>query len=390
MRDLLLGRTPRELDVSVAGGAAQLAAELAAALPEPRWPGGRRPEPTVHERFGTASIAWLDGRADFAQRRSEAYARPGALPDVAPGGAAADLARRDFTVNAVGLALGGPHPGELIAVDGALEDLAAGRMRVLHQRSFTDDPTRLLRLARYTARLGFQIEPLTLALAHEAIAREALGTVSGGRIGGELWLACREADDGALTVLGELGLLGALGLPPDYDRELARDARALGGPDALADMLAMAVLFHPPGEDGPAARETGRRLMEHLGFEADTRQRVLAGAFGVNALAGGILRAVRPSQLHALLDGRPVEAVAIAGALAMRERPDSARAAVGLWLSRLRHVRLEIDGQDLLAAGIAEGPELGRRLQRALERKLDGEIAEGREAELQAALGAGP
>ncbi len=242
VRDLLLGGTPRELDVVVSGGSAQLAGELASRLPGNA---ARMPQTTVHERFGTAIVEWVDGRIDIAERRAEDYERPGALPVVRPGSPAEDLARRDFTVNAMAVPVGGPRAGELQAVEHALADLAAGRLRVLHGRSFLDDPIRLLRLARYRARLRFEVEPDTDRLARSALAAGALRTVSGARVGAELWLATEESDPGAaFTSLGELGVLEALALPTPFDEQLLEDADRLLPPDGRHDVVAMAVLFH--------------------------------------------------------------------------------------------------------------------------------------------------
>jgi tRNA nucleotidyltransferase (CCA-adding enzyme) len=386
VRDLLRGASPRELDVVVAGGSAELAAELAARLPGNA---ARMPEVTVHERFGTASVGWIHGRIDIAERRAESYPRPGALPVVRPGSAAEDLARRDFTINAIAVALGGPRVGELEAVAHALEDLAAGRLRILHAGSFLDDPIRLLRLARYRARLRFELEPETARLARSALADGALGTVSGARIGAELWLATEEFPPGAsFASLGELGVLESLALPSPFDEQLLRDAYALKPPDAVADIVEMAVLFHPAAAPTEADRQRAGELMRDLEFFAETRERVLAAAFDAPALVAGIERAERPSQLRALLAGRPVEAVVLAAALAGRSSRE-AQARAESWLTELREVRLEIGGADLLAAGLPEGPEIGRRLERALDLKLDGELdGAGREAELNAALAA--
>jgi tRNA nucleotidyltransferase (CCA-adding enzyme) len=383
VRDLLLGRNPRELDVVVAGDSVRLASELASRLPGND---ARMPETTLHERFGTAVVEWIYGRIDIAERRAESYPRPGALPEVRPGSPAEDLARRDFSVNAMAVALGGRRAGELEAVEHALEDLAAGRLRVLHEQSFIDDPIRLLRLARYRARLGFDVEPETARLAQSALASRALDTVSGARIGAELWLATEEpvpAD--AFTSLGVLGMLDALSLPSPFDEQLLRDSRWLMPPDAINDIVEMAVLFHPAGEPSEAERRAAAELMDSFEFFAETRERVLAGAFDAPVLAAGMEEAKRPSQLRALLAGRPVEAVVIAGALGARRSADVLERAQA-WIAELRHVRLEIDGDDLLAAGVPEGPEVGRRLARTLDLKLDGELAGGREAELRAAL----
>ncbi len=104
-----------------------------------------------HERFGTALVEWDGGRIDVATRRAESYPAPGALPEVRAGTEQEDLERRDFTVNAIAVRLGGERRGEVRAVPDALGDLEHGRLRVLHEQSFTDDPTRLLRMARYAS-----------------------------------------------------------------------------------------------------------------------------------------------------------------------------------------------------------------------------------------------
>ena len=136
VRDLLLGLTPGDLDLVFEGELAELTDRLGGAT-------------RAYDRFGTATVE-LDGyRYDVVRARRESYAHPGALPDVEPAGLGDDLERRDFTVNAIALAIGGPARGEMTAVGGALEDLESRRLRVLHDASFSDDPTRLLRLSRY-------------------------------------------------------------------------------------------------------------------------------------------------------------------------------------------------------------------------------------------------
>ena len=104
-------------------------------------------------------------------------------------------------------------------------------------------------------------------------------------------------------------------------------------------------------------------------------------------LLPGRLEAVQaPSELAEAMRTSPLEAVALAGSLAEEQRNATAAAWAARWLAELRHVRLQIGGDDLLAAGVPAGPEIGRRLELALRRKLDGELRDEREAELSAAL----
>jgi tRNA nucleotidyltransferase (CCA-adding enzyme) len=382
VRDLLRGRAPRELDVVVDADAAGLARELGAALAAD---GCEPAATTAHERFGTAVLEWPQGRVDIAERRAESYPAPGALPDVRPGDAHADLARRDFTVNAIAVPLGGPQAGSVMAVEHALADLHAGRLRVLHERSFLDDPTRLLRLARYRARLGFEVEPRTSALAIEAVAANALASVSRARLGTELRLAIGEASAlAALAALQELGALAAIDPDLTLDIELAQRALALLPPDGRSDLLLMAVLLHRAVlTDRSELRRRIFTLLDDLEFPAGERERIIRSA-GAASLSDAIEQAERPSQLHATLAGEPPEAVALAGALA--GEASQVEHAARSWLYSLRDVRLSIGGEDLLAAGISAGPEIGRRLAAALAAKLDGELVGGRAAELAAAL----
>lgn len=361
VRDLLLGGAPIDLDLVVEGDAAAFAASLGGDL-------------TVHDRFGTSTVV-LDGFAyDIARSRRETYSRPGALPDVEPAPLGDDLRRRDFTVNAIAVALDGDAPGEVHAAPLALADLEARTLRALHDRSFVDDPTRLLRLPRYAGRLGFGIEARTRQLADDAIEAHALGTVSGSRVGAELRLLARERDPVAsFGSLRELGLDAAIharfGLEDD---DLARRALELlpsdGHPDRL--ILALAARRVPPSEL-PA-------LLESLAFEAEDRDAIDRTATRADQLAQELASANAPSAIVAAVAGAPSELVALAGALGPERHARE-------WLERLRHVRLSIDGRDLLAAGVPEGPAIGRGLRAALAAKLDRRTS-GPEQELAEAL----
>jgi tRNA nucleotidyltransferase (CCA-adding enzyme) len=363
VRDVLLDGTPPDLDLVVEGDAAAFAASL----------GGRV---RLHDRFATSTVI-LDGFAyDIARARRETYARPGALPDVEPANIAEDLRRRDFTVNAIAIALTGNRPGELSAAPNALEDVEARRLRVLHDGSFIDDPTRLLRLARYAARLRFDIEARTRTLADAAIDAGALGTVSGSRLGAELRLLSRE-DDPVMGLLAVRDLGIDRVLHPGFgleDEALARRALGLLPADARRDRLAVALA----ARGVPAGELPG--LLDGLAYEAEDRDAIVAAATRASDLARALTAAETASAIAAAAAGAPPELVALAGALG----PDRQARE---WLERLRHVRLSIDGSDLLAAGVPQGPAIGRALRAALAAKLDG-AAPDREQELAEALNA--
>jgi tRNA nucleotidyltransferase (CCA-adding enzyme) len=384
VRDLMLGRDPRELDVVVGceesspSPALLFARDLASRL-------GAVARMSEHERFGTALVEWDGARVDVASARRERYVAPGALPEVEPATLEEDLPRRDFTVNAIAVTLDITRPGEVRTPPGALEDLRAGRLRVLHDASFLDDPTRLLRLARYAARLDFEIESHTAALAAQAVAARALDTVSGARIGAELRLALGESKGatGALAAMDELGLLTALHPRLRFDRGAIERSLALLPADGRPDLLRMAALTLPLGLRAEDARAEIVAFLDRLEFAAPDRDRIATAAAAVPRLTQALSAAMRPSQLRAAVDGVPPEGIALAGSVSQPAAEPARR-----WLTELRGVGLLITGEDLLAAGIPEGPEIGFRLDAALRLRLDDELPGGREAELAAALAA--
>jgi tRNA nucleotidyltransferase (CCA-adding enzyme) len=364
IRDLLLGRDPLDLDVVVDGPLTGIVQALGPPL-------------RAHDQFETATVMLGDVRCDLARSRSETYPRPGALPRSRPAPIEQDLLRRDFTVNAIALAISGDRAGQLLSAPQAQEDLDAGRLRVLHPGSFRDDPTRLLRMVRYAARLRFGVDPGTYALVSEAVSIAALGTVTGPRIGTELRLLAAEPDPvAALAALAPFGVDAAIELGFGLDgAEPAATALELlngGGADRGALVLAVASL----------RVDQARRaeLFGGLGFDAARRDLIAEIARTGPVLAPRLRRARAASSIAAAVGRAPVEAVALAGALGA---PDNARR----WIERLRFVTLSIGGADLIAAGVPSGPAIGAGLRAALAAKLDGRVSDP-DGELAAAVGA--
>jgi tRNA nucleotidyltransferase (CCA-adding enzyme) len=361
IRDLLLGRDPLDLDVVVDGPLTGLVQALGPPL-------------RAHDQFETATVMLGDLRCDLARSRSETYPSPGALPQARPGPIEQDLLRRDFTVNAIALAVSGDRAGQLLSAPRALDDLHARRLRVLHRRSFLDDPTRLLRMVRYATRLRFVVDPGTYALVSDAVSTAALKTVAAPRVGAELRLLVAEPDPVAgLATLTPWGLDAAIALGFGLDgREPAAGALALldGGGDAGALVLAVASL----GID-----EVGRaEFLGGLGFDAARRDLIAEIATTGPRLAPRLCRARAASSIAAAVGRASVEAVALAGALGAA---DNARR----WIEQLRSVTLLIGGADLVAAGIPAGPAIGAGLRAALSAKLDGRVGD-RAGELAEAL----
>jgi tRNA nucleotidyltransferase (CCA-adding enzyme) len=366
VRDALLGGTVRDLDVAIEGDALAAARALVGL--------GVAELTVAHERFGTAELLLGPTKLNLAATRTETYERPGALPDVVYGATIQDdLRRRDFTINAIAVAL---DDGREVALEHARDDVEARRLRVLHDRSFEDDPTRIYRMVRYARRLDLTPDPHTSALARAAVADGALHAVSRGRLACELRLMLQEPDP-AGTLAAAHGWVG--GAAPAVEPDLARQALALLPPDGRPAFVLVASGAIARG--GAHAQRDAARDIQWFDDSRPARRRIreITRAPELAAALRG-LGAV-PSAIAATVRGRPVEAIALAGAL-----DDGARAAAEWWLTKGRHVRLEIDGSDLIAAGLDEGPAIRAALERALAGRLDGTIAPGRAAELAAAL----
>ncbi|HEX5896617.1 MAG TPA: hypothetical protein VFY47_09840 [Thermoleophilaceae bacterium] len=366
VRDLLRGEDPKDVDIAVEGDARSAARAVAERLGS---------DAREYERFGTATVETPSSTYNFATTRQESYDEPGALPRVTPASLAEDLGRRDFAINAMAVGLTGDDLGHLYDPYGGVADMDAGVVRVLHERSFLDDPTRLLRALRYTTRLGFALDPETERLAREAVAADALSTVSGARIRDELMDLLRETDAPAgIERMRELEVHSALHPDLDPDPELVASA-ALGATAIGADraITALAALI----EEAPEKLDLWLGDLHLLGEERDAAARAARVAPRIAMTLRE--REHSPSELRALLGREPLEALALALALRAPSEP------VLRWISDLRPVQLEISGADLLAAGLPEGPALGRALDETLNRKLDG-LVSGRDAELETAL----
>lgn len=366
VRDLLRDADTVDLDLAIEGDAVAAAATIAERL------GG---EVRRHDRFGTATVRADGLTADLATTRREHYPRPGALPEVEPAPLAEDLARRDFTVNAMAVSLAADELGRLHDPHAGLPDLRGGALRVLHYRSFEEDPTRLLRAVRYEVRLGLAMEDATERWAREAAESGAPATVSGPRIrDGLLAVLASEQIAAAAARMRSLGLDRALHPELVADPQLvdgaARGAEATGAGRTLAALAAL--IARAPQSLAP--------WLDHLGVPAADRDRVTRAAQRAPELASrlgdGDLRA---SELYDLLSGEPLEALALALAHGAPEQP------VARYLAELRDVDLQISGDDLLDAGIAQSPAVGDALAATLRAKLDGEVS-GRDEELETAL----
>ena len=366
VRDLLRGADPVDIDIAVEGDARSAARAVADRLGS----GARE-----YERFGTATVESAEGICNFASTRRESYDSPGELPRVSPASLDDDLRRRDFSINAMALGLTGDDLGHLYDPCGGVDDMDRGVLRVLHEKSFLDDPTRLLRAVRYAARLGFELDRETERLAREAVAADALSTVSGARIRDELMDLLRETDAPAdIERMRDLEIHSGLHPQLDPDPELVASAvlgaAAIGADRAVSALAALV-------ESAPEELDL---WLADLHLQANERDAASRAARVAPRIAMTLRkREHSPSDLRELLAREPLEALALA--LALRAPSDP----ILRWVTDLRGVTLDISGDDLLAAGVSEGPAVGRALDETLRRKLDG-LVSGRDDELETAL----
>lgn len=383
VRDLLLQRPSLDLDLVVEGDAIPLARRLAKQY------GGAV---TAYAQFGTATWTirkakkklagqlFTDGRLapddlpdalDLASARRERYAHSGALPEVDRDGIQADTYRRDVTVNTLALRLDGEHYGELVDHWGGLEDLRQGRLRVLHDGSFADDATRILRVLRFAARFDFRIEPHTLDLLKAA--KSHLQDISGERLRHELDLILAEAH--RATILKELqdyGILAAIHPMLRVDKAaLARLERQpatlpkvweLDEEAANTDLAYLLWLVY-------LSREEVASLATRLPFT----RRLLAALEALVDLQGDAadLVGAAPSQVVTRLEAAPLMAVF---AQVLITEKAKLRAQLEAFAQNWRQVQPTVTGDDLKRRGLPPGPRYGEILWRLRVAWLDGEV----------------
>lgn len=377
VRDRLRRGPPgQDVDLVVEGDALALARRIGGA------PGNATVGLRLHDRFGTATLEAAGGwRIDLAGARRETYRRPGALPDVSPATIEEDLARRDFTVNAMAWELPRTASGRPRFHDpfGGFGDLEAKRLRILHDRSFEDDPTRALRAVRYANRLGLRVERATRRRLDDALGGGAFETVSGDRIRRELERTFAEPGAaGALRIASSLGVLEAL--DPDWIPTRTR----------LASVARAESLARRTGAD-PKTRWMIPLLVSTADFGGPQRAR-LADRLSLAGESRRSLERFRPSATARL--SRPEErpsprppGEAVEERIAWAALLPSGRARSEAERRLLRPpAALSIRGADLLGAGIPPGPRVGRALAATARARDEGKI--GRRDELAFALAA--
>ena len=352
IRDVLIGSDNQDgdtldIDLAIEGSPDSLLPVLAEAA---------NAGPVRHERFGTASATLADGaRIDLAQTRSERYSRPGALPSVQPAPIDVDLGRRDFSINAMALALTGERAGTLLDPHGGVDDLERKQIRTLHSASFRDDPTRLIRAARYAARIGASIERRTARDARRD--RHHLRALTAERFG-DAWRLLLEEPQAVST----LSIARQLKIPQ------SRETRWTVPPAALrvcrtteTFWAAIGLLDGDPAVSDWLPGSVGMRRAERAALAAGVSLRQLRRSLGTTR---------RPSRVAALLTALPDPALDAASQL----WSGASGTAVSAYLLRRAEVRSPVSPSELIELGLQPGPQIGETI-RAIEAMVwDGEL----------------
>ncbi|MFH1189119.1 MAG: hypothetical protein V1682_00315 [Candidatus Omnitrophota bacterium] len=370
VRDLILGAANMDLDIVVEGDAIVMGDALA--------------EETLgtivsHKRFGTCTVSAKDGlKIDLATARSETYEKPGALPVVRSGSIEDDLARRDFTMNAMAISVNRPDFGGLLDLHNGRRDLACGTIRAMHDGSFIDDPTRILRAVRFGSRLRFAIDRHTESLIKQAVRSSAFESVSRERVREELMLMFQDkAPFEAVRRMARYGGFKFIHPAIKIDRRLIRSCGAIDAACAMYERL--------PGVNKPPRKW----LMYMMALSGGLTYRQVSAicikfAFGgadsaalalYNRKSGTVTRSlgsgryIAPSEIYKLLRPLPLEVI-----LTIMAEAPRVRARIGAFLTEYERTNLHIGGNDLKAMGLKNGPAFKEILDKVLCRKMDGKL----------------
>lgn len=382
VRDLLLGIDNLDIDVTVEGDGIFFAERFAQ---------HHACRVRSHRKFGTAVLVFPDGRkVDVASTRLEYYESPGALPTVERASLRHDLYRRDFTINTLALCINSDRFGRMTDHFGGQQDIQERNVRVLHNLSFVEDPTRVFRAIRFEQRLGFHIAPHTEKLIRSAVRMHLLDKLGGERLFSELAHILREKEPtAAIGRMSALGLLPfihpALKLVPATERVLREAGQVMAWfrllyLDDPCEQWQVYLLAMFDGLKPDEFIDACRRLSVPGRFAAQLQSQRCLVHKTLDAVKRRLKHPsdVRNSELFAWFSVFSLEMLLY---LASRASSEQIRRFVSFYLTRLRGVAPLLDGNDLCALGLQPGPGFGKIKERLLQAKLDGEV-ESREDEL--------
>lgn len=356
VRDVLKGQSSGDLDIMIEHRCSEIADAAAGQL------GGTVLKMT---RFGTATLDIGAIQIDLSTARRETYEESGALPKVFPGTIEQDLARRDFTINAMAISLSGHSFGDLIDPHNGVLDLERGVVRVLHNQSFEQDATRILRAIRFAGREGYQLDEYTERLIRRDV--RYLETVSGERIRHEIERIFLEPRSSAiLQVANDLKVLQAIHPALAFEQSIVVPITSIGKYDSDDLNLIFYGLI-----TWQASPEDVEPIITRLMLDS-VRSAFVKDIVSIRAILPSLRLSKSNSETYYLLEG--LQPLAL-DAYAVLTGDEEAVKRIRLYLDELRYIRPSITGELLLAEGVPEGPWIGQLLESLLTARLDGDIS---------------
>jgi tRNA nucleotidyltransferase (CCA-adding enzyme) len=375
VRDLLMRVENFDVDIVVEGDGIRLAEEF-----EKKFPCRIR----THKKFGTAIILFPDGlKVDVATARLEVYDSPAALPTVERGSTKMDLYRRDFTINTLAIQLNPKAFGELIDFFGGVRDIKEKVVRVLHNLSFVEDPTRVFRAIRFEQRLGFQIGKHTQNLMRNAVKMGFMDRLSGGRILSELILILQEGNPiPALKRMRDFNLFHFLHPHLKCDEEVENLFEQIHHVVSWFDLLFLderyerwfiyfygLIDFLKEGEI--------HEICQRLAMNDKIRGKVVEGKRQADQSLLQIFSWInsefqpKRSEIYAALDPLPTEAKLF---MMAKTTQMTIRRYISLYFTQLKDTKPLLKGRDLVQMGIKPGPSIRKGLADLLKARLDEQV----------------
>ena len=370
VRDVLLHRENFDVDIVIEGDGIEFAHEYA-----------KYYEARVrsHKKFGTAVLIFPDGfKVDVATARMEYYESPGSPPVVQTSSLRMDLYRRDFTINTLAIKLNKREFGTLIDYFGGQRDIKEKVIRVLHNLSFVEDPTRVFRAIRFEQRFGFKIGRLTLSLIKNAVKINALREISGHRLFIELKHILSESDPiKAIERMNEFNLLQYISPKIVYTEKLKRLLEDIKNVIGWYRLLYLEESFEPwkvywYGLTSPLESKEFAKLMEFMGLVdnksmvvVSQRRKLLDLARSLHGFSGDNY------ELYTLLSPYDTEILLF---LMAKTSNDRTRRLISLYFTKLKGTQVELTGKELINLGMSPGPVFKRVFEEILKARLNQEI----------------
>ncbi|UCF91311.1 MAG: CBS domain-containing protein [Desulfobacterales bacterium] len=371
VRDLFLYRTDEDLDIVIEGDGIAFAQRYS------KLEGARI---HTHAKFGTAVIIDPEGfKIDVASARLEYYKFPAALPIVEMSSIKLDLFRRDFTINTLAIQLNAERFGTLIDFFSARKDIKEKIIRVLHNLSFVEDPTRVFRAIRFEQRFGFTIGKLTVGLIENAVTMDFFRGLSGRRVFAELRQILEEENPvPAIIRLHDFDLLKVIHPSLTFDKNLITLLNSARKVLAWHDLLFLnesymkwvvyfLILMKPSDESRSGV------ICSHFELAPRYQKIFCHERFQAEVCLEGLERNLPASNsaLYEKLTGFRTEMILYMMAATKYEK---VKKSISHYFTQLRHVSISLKGQDLKKMGLNPGPVFREILQATLNAKLDGRL----------------